>query len=388
MKNLCVFISLILLLSSCNSVKRNQKSLASGNYDDVIELAVKKISKDKNGKNSKEHTLLMKKAFVKVVDKDLNRISFLKKENKAENSREIYYLFCDLDKRQERINPLLPLGNTKFKFKDYSDEIIASKKSFGDYLFNKGNYYLKKNNTLEARVAHQYFGELKEHYSNYSGLDEKLSEAKFLGTDFVFVALNNNTGQIIPKNLEDDLLDFNIYGLDDNQTEYHSRNEASIDYNFAIDLIFRDLLISPERISEKEYKREKNIKDGWEYKLDRNGNVLKDSLGNDIKVDVYKLVRASVNYSTQTKNVIVGGQVVYEDLIKQRIIDKHPLSSEFVFENEFANYRGDKRALTKEDREFIEYDFIPFPSNEQMVFDAGEDIKARLKDILSQNSLR
>ena len=388
MKNLCVFICLVLLISSCNSVKRNQKSLASGNYDDVIELAIKKLSKDKNGKNSKEHTLLMKEAFVKVVDKDLERISFLKKENKTESSREIYYLFCDLGKRQERIKPLLPLGNTTFKFQDYSDEIIASKKRFGDYLFVKGDYYLTKNNTLDARVAHQYFSELKEHYSNYSGLNEKLSEARYSGTDFVFVALNNNTGQIIPQNLEEDLLDFNTYGLDDYWTEYHSRYEASIAYNFGIDLIFRDLLISPERISEKEYKREKTIKDGWKYKLDRNGNVLKDSLGNDIKVDVYKLIRATVNYSTQTKNVIVSGQVVYEDLIRQRIMDKHPLSSEFIFENEFAKYRGDKRALTQEDLEFIEYDFLPFPSNEQMVFDAGEDIKARLKVILSENSLR
>lgn len=388
MKNLYVIICLVLLISSCNSVKRNQKSLASGNYDDVIELAIKKLRKDKNGKNSKEHTLLMKEAFTKVVDKDLERISFLKKDNKLENSRELYYLFCDLGKRQERIKPLLPLGNTTFKFNDYSDEIIGAKKDFANYLFNEGDYYLKKNNTLDARIAYQYFSELKEQYSNYLGLDQKLSEAKFLGTDFVLVALKNRTGQIIPRRLEEDLLDFNTYGLDNFWTEYHNRKEASLDYNFGIDLIFRDLLISPERISEKEYKRQKRVKDGWEYKLDRNGNVLKDSLGNDIKVDVYKVVKATVNYTTQTKNVIVGGQVVYDNLIEQRIIDKHPLSSEFIFENEFAKYRGGRRALTKEDCEFIEYDFIPFPSNEQMVFDAGEDIKLRLKDILSQNSLR
>ena len=128
--------------------------------------------------------------------------------------------------------------------------------------------------------------------------------------------------------------------------------------------------------------------DGWKYKLDRNGNVMKDSLGNDIKTDVYKVVTARVMYTTQSKNVLVGGDVLYRDLLKGRDIDRHPLASEFIFENEFANFRGDERALTEKDLDFMENDFIPFPSNSQMILDAGDNIKSRLKDILKNNPLR
>ena len=69
-------------------------------------------------------------------------------------------------------------------------------------------------------------------------------------------------------------------------------------------------------------------------------------------------------------------------------MDRHPLTTEFVFENEFARFRGDERALTPDDERFLRNDFLPFPSSEQMVLDAGTDIKARLKDILRNNRLR
>ena len=52
-----------------------------------------------------------------------------------------------------------------------------------------------------------------------------------------------------------------------------------------MNLDFRTIDISPEQINEKQIIREKVIKDGFDYVLDKRGNVAKDSLGNDIKVD-------------------------------------------------------------------------------------------------------
>ena len=61
-----------------------------------------------------------------------------------------------------------------------------------------------------------------------------------------------------------------------------------------------------------------------------------------------------------------------------------PIDSGFVFDNLYATYRGDKRALSKEDWDLIGNRQIPFPTNEQMVYDTGEDLKAKLKDIISR----
>ncbi|MCB0458046.1 MAG: hypothetical protein R2776_07650 [Flavobacteriaceae bacterium] len=388
MRAIITLLFMALLLNGCNSVKRNQKFLAQGDYDQVIELAVKKLSKDPYGKNSDAHISFLEEAFMQVVQEDKRRIQFLQQENIPSNTREIYYLYCDLGKRQELIRPLTSLVNLNVKMEDYSQEIISSKNNFADYLFAEGNKYLNRNSVLDAREAYEYFSDLKNIQANYLGLDDKLNEAHFKGTDFVFVELNNQSGQIIPFRLEQELLDFNTYGLDDFWTEYHNRRENGIHYNFGIDLNFKDILISPERISEKEFQRKKVIKDGWEYVLDRYGNVMKDSLGNDIKIDKFITVTAAVTYTEQTKAVQVNGDAVYLDLDINRVINRHPLGTEFIFENIFARYRGDERALTEEDLEFSRNDFFPFPSNQQMVLDAGTEIKERLKEILRNNRFR
>jgi hypothetical protein len=55
-----------------------------------------------------------------------------------------------------------------------------------------------------------------------------------------------------------------------------------------------------------------------------------------------------------------------------------------VFENLFATFRGDERALLNEDRDLVRNRRVPFPSSEQMVYDTGEDLKAKLKNIIGR----
>ncbi|NND62717.1 MAG: lipoprotein [Flavobacteriaceae bacterium] len=394
MKKSILLILVTLLLTGCNSVKRNQKFLASGNYDQAIGLAVKKLQKDKNDRKSHDHVVLLQEAFKKAVERDKRYINSQTKDNSLEALGAIYDTYYGMQRRQDIIRPLLPLysnhlnGNAEFKFVDYTNNIQSAKERYADRLLVTSQNLLSTGNKMDARNAYSFLEELEGFRPNNSNIKNLKQQAIEVGTDFVHVALLNRSGQVIPYRLEQELLDFNTYNLDDFWTEYHEERQNSVDYDFGIRLIFRDIAISPERISEKEYKRKKHIKDGWEYKLDRNGNVMKDSLGNDIKVDVYKWVTARVTYTTQTKSVLVGGDVLYRNLQTNRDIDRHPLSSEFVFQNEFARFRGDERALTEEDLDFIEFDFIPFPSHEQMILDAGDDIKARLTDILKNNRLR
>ena len=99
-----------------------------------------------------------------------------------------------------------------------------------------------------------------------------LQEVHKRGTDFVFVALKNKTRQVIPKRLEKDLLNFDTYGMNDFWTIYHSRKQPSIHYDFNLELVFRDIRISPERIKDREIIREKEILDGFDYVVDANGN--------------------------------------------------------------------------------------------------------------------
>ena len=382
----------MLLLLSCNSVKRNQKFVSSGNYDQAIDLAVKKLQKDKYSEKNSEHVILLEEAFAKAVERDHRRISVLKKESRLESLRELFHLYRNLENRQDHIRPLLPLTygngkNARFRLQDYTDELLEAKQKLGDKLYLRASDYLQRDTKKDARMAYGLLEELKELRPHDASVASMLNDALIIGTDYVYVSLSNRSGQIIPRRLEQELLDFNTYGLDEFWTEYHAERNNSLDYDYGIALVFRQIDFSPERISETEERRTKRIQDGWEYRKDREGNIIKDEDGNPVKFDVFTTVSAVIRITIQNKAALVGGDVIYRDLKGQRDIDKFALGTEFVFENAFATFTGDERALSNEDRVMIKNRFRQFPSNAQMLLDAGDELKNRLREILKNNPI-
>ncbi|NND79701.1 MAG: hypothetical protein HKN53_07375, partial [Maribacter sp.] len=160
---------------------------------------------------------------------------------------------------------------------------------------------------------------------------------------------------------------------------------SNITYDYDMRIELQDINISPEQVNERQIIKEKQIKDGFDYVLDNNGNVVKDSLGNDVKIDKFKTVKCNFYQFTQFKTAQVRGLVSFSDLQTKQVLNSYPLSSEFVFEHIYANYDGDKRALENDLVSMLQLAAVPFPTNEQMVYDAGEDLKNRLKGILTRH---
>ena len=69
-------------------------------------------------------------------------------------------------------------------------------------------------------------------------------------------------------------------------------------------------------------------------------------------------------------------------------LDVFPIDTEFVFENRYGVYRGDERALTNNDRALLQERRVHFPTDEQMVYDSGENLKQKLKRIINSYRLR
>ncbi|PKP24711.1 MAG: hypothetical protein CVU03_11230 [Bacteroidetes bacterium HGW-Bacteroidetes-2] len=391
MKKLLLYLSAVLLISACNSVKRSQKALYSGNYNESIDIAVSKLQKDRNKKNSQEHILILEDAFKKINERDKKRIAFLEKEGNPANSREIFVLYSNLENIQNKISPLLPLYNkengreVKLKFTDYSNDLIKAKQNFVAYLYNQSKAQMQKGNKFGYREAHNTLQEMLNLVPNYNDGQQLLKDAHYFGTDFIFVRLTNNTNQFMPRQLEQDLLNFNPYGLDDFWTVYHSAKQRDIVYDFEINLEFHSILVSPERIGEKQIPLELEIPDGFTYQKDRRGNYVLDSLGNKIKIDKYLVVKGTLYETVQSKSLAIDARVIYKDLKKNQNLNSHPLQTEFIFENIFATFRGDERVLNNDDKQLLKNRFAPFPTNEQMLLDAGSNIKTRLSDILKKN---
>ena len=392
MKKFLLF-SFIGLLLSCSGVKKTQEALNSGNYETAINKAVMNIAENKTKKSNQQYIVLLEEGYKKNTERELQHIKFLKKDGNAANYEEIFNAYGRLKSIQERIRPLLPLQiqdegrRAQFSFKNYDDDIIAAKSKLSEFLYNKANTLLTDANyKADFRNAYNDLNYLQEINPNYKDVISKIDEAYQKGLDYVIVDMTNNTNQIIPKRLEDELLNLNTYGLNSNWTEYHTNRIQNQVYDYQMEVSFQDINISPEQIREKQISKERQIKDGYTFVEDRNGNVVSDSLGNSIKIDKFKTVRCNFYQFTQFKSAQVTGVVNFIDLKKQQKINQYPLTSQFIFEHIYANYDGDKRALDNDLVSLLQLARVPFPSNEQMVYDAGEDLKNNLKNILNNQS--
>ena len=392
MKINLLYTVFILMLVSCSGKKQIEKSLHSGNYDQAIEDALRKLETNKNKERKQDYIIMLQNAYVKAVERDLQSINHLKKDGNPEHFKNIYELYLTLNARQEAIKPVLPLniGNkpVRLDFKDYSNAIVESRQAVSDHMYRTGLQLLKSNHKQDLKEAYNTFHYVDQINPKYKDVRNLMQEAHNLGTDYVIVSIENQTDQVIPRRLEDDLLNFDTYGLDQFWTVYHANPDPKLSYDYAMSLQLKRINISPEKLNEKQLLREKQIVDGWKYQKDSKGNVAKDSLGKDIKIDNIIDVKARYFEYHQFKSTQVLADVVYVDLKSNQTLDVFPITSEFVFEHIYATVKGDERALNQVDRDLLRNRRISFPSNEDMVFDTGEDLKLKLKQIISSYRMR
>ncbi|GGG46696.1 hypothetical protein GCM10011414_15450 [Croceivirga lutea] len=391
-KSILLLFSVI--LASCGGVKKTQQAINEGNYLTAINKSIQNLSKNKTKRGNQEYIRILEDAFAKHSKRELENIAFLKQDGNQANYEKIYTSYVNLKTLQNRIEPLLPLPvydenrEAKFEFSNYDSKLLVAKNNLSEYLYANANELMKNaTSKLDFRKAYDDLSYLEEINPGAYPTANIMQEAHLKGIDYVAVELSNQTEQVIPERLQNELLDFNTFRINDFWTAYHTTPLKNQEYDYLLNLDFNQIFISPEQVQEKQISKEKLVKDGFEYVLDDNGNVAKDSLGNDIKVDKFKKVRCDFYQFTQFKTAQLGAKITLTDLKTQQEVNTFPISSEFVFEHIYAKHSGDKRALENDLIELLNLAAIQFPSNEQMVYDAGEDLKTRLATLLQQNQI-
>ena len=393
MKKITCLLLLTIFTLSCG-VKTTRTMLTSGDYDAAIRKSVEGLRSNKNAKGNQDYVYLLEEAYAKAKERDQRNIEALSKDSNPDNLEKIYETYNLLSNRQELIRPLEPLKlisegrDAQFPMEDYADEIIASKNKLVEYLYTSTKKLLATNDKLNYRKAYEEFLYIKKLNANYKDVSSLIDLALQKGTDYIYVYTKNETNLVIPTKLQNDLLNFGTFGLNDRWTVYHSTKLQGIAYDYGLMVNFRNIIISPEQVKEKEFIKEKQVKDGVKNLLDSNGNVVKDNAGNPIKVDNMITVKAQIYEFKQFKSVQITAKVDYIQNNNNQLIASFPLTSEYVFDYTYANFNGDKRACEDNYLTYFGRKSVPFPSNEQMIYDSGEDVKAKLKDIITKNKFR
>ncbi len=375
-----LFISL-LIITSCSS----SYYLKQADFENAISTSCKKIRK--NSANQFEIDNL-KYAYNKANQIDNNRIAFLLESGEENIWSEIHSIYTRLSNRQETVQSLPDevLNEIDYKEINYGKQISQSKQHAADYYYNKGLTLLAKNTKYAARDAYNYFRKAKRYYSNYKDVNNKISEAKFYGTNHILFRIENQSRITLPEDFEEEILKISLTDLNRKWIEYNTSNNTTIQYDYYIQLSLKHISVSPEDTQRSLYTEEKEIEDGFKYQLDRNGNVQKDSTGNDIKIPIIKVITCNVVETSQHKEAVVSGTVDYINTSTGQLVNTHPVTAVMTFEHHSAEAHDNIDALCTETYNKIGIEPLPYPSNEQMIFDAASILKENTKKIIDDNS--
>lgn len=385
MRKIFTFLVAALLMTGCGS---STKKLQQGNYDAVIDMTVKKLIRKPDAKDAAE----MDRAFRMANERDYERIKFLKMENNPDNYDEIFSRYNMLKERQRKVRTVTPLtveGKTyQYEYVDYDAEMVSAKRKAADFFYNNGRGLLE--NALQKEDYREAYYQLMK-ASEYSGgqfeqIDEMIYTARMKGISRVIVEVTNLAPLQLPQQVEEDLISFDTRGLGNEWVEYHFKHvdeDARYDYMIMVKLL--SINVSPDGVKDTDQVFNKKVSDGYEYVLDANGNVMKDTAGNDIKLQKFKDITCTLIESQQFKSVEIRGEVEIYSMEPERLMQKEPFGAANQFEHISARAIGDLGALTEEALKKSQQEKIPFPTDVEMVMTCTETVKPAIRNAIYAN---
>lgn len=385
MKKLIPAILAVAILSSCAS---STKLMQQGRYDEAINKAVRALMK-KPGRTDDARTL--DKAYQLANGLDEDRIKFLKQEGNPDSWDEVVVRYSNMKNRQNTVRAVLPLNidgqQINYRMVDYDQEIINAKGKAAEYFYNNARQLMKQDNKEAYRQAYNELARAKEYRSGqFQDIDKLMAEARYKGISRVIVQVNNLTHLKLSGEFIENLLEINTADIEDMWVEYHLKDmDRSIEYDYNVLINMEMIRVTPENVTETDKMYKKEVQSGFEYVLDKNGNVMKDTTGNDIKVPKYKTLACTVVESHQFKSVRIDGNLELQSLHPLKLIRKEPLGAENVFEHISARAIGDLGALDQKQLELLKSEFLPFPTDGEMIYNCSETLKYAIRDALYRN---
>ncbi len=385
MKKILLFSFIIpILFSGCGSPK---KQMQSGNYDGAIYKAVEKLRKDRSDTKNIE---ILDQSYRIALEQDNERIRFLKMEGKPDNWDEIYLVYKKMNDRQSIVRTVLPLQTgtktVNFPYVDYMEEMIIAKKKAADYYYAHGQELLSSKTKDGYRQAYYEFIRAKEYAGDYQGIDDLIYETKYMGMSRVIVQVQNQSHINFPPEFQADLLALDLPRLNTEWIEYHTRQlDEDVEYDYIVSVNIKIVAVSPDNTFERDTLIKREIEDGFQYVLDANSNVMRDTLGNNIKVKKYKSVQCALIESVQEKECHIEGDVEVLSFNPSKILKKDPISAESFFEHSSARAIGDINALLPAERAKTSSKPVPFPSDIEMVIRCSEALKMGINAAIQQN---
>jgi hypothetical protein len=236
------------------------------------------------------------------------------------------------------------------------------------------------------RQAYAEFSRAREYVGDYEGIDQMMQESRYLGISRAYVTLKNYSATKFPESFEKEMVALDLPRLNSEWVEYYTTlpgNDTQIDY--LVNINMRSVSVSPDQQFQRDSLVKATVEDGFDYVKDARGNVLKDSLGNDVKVKKYKDLQCALIQTFQVKECIIEGDVEILSLDPEKTIKKEPIGATSNFEHVSARAIGDAGALSAEQKKLLQSQIIAFPTDLDMVLMCTENLKRAIRGFMETN---
>jgi predicted transcriptional regulator YdeE len=380
-----IFI-LTIVLAGCGSSK---KQLQKGNYDAAIQKSVKQLRKDPTDVKQID---ILNQAYKVANEQDNESVRMLKMEGKQNNWDKIYLFYKGLNDRQSLVRTVTPLKangrSVDFPYVDYVPDMVNSKRKAADFYYTHGDELMKSGLKESYRQAFAEYVRVKEYVGDYEGIDSKIQDAKLRGMSKVFISFQNTSMLKFPKEFEDNLLALDLPRLNSEWVEYYTQNfNDNTQFDYYINVNVRRIMVSPDQSLQRDSVIKRKIEDGFTYVLDKTGNVMRDTLGNDIKQPKYKNLQCALVETIQSKTCHIDGDIDVIQMNPNKELKKDPIGAQSNFENISSRALGDIQALNAQQLERTKTSVIPFPTDMEMVIRCAESLKMAIKGTI-QNERR
>lgn len=350
------FIAVSTWLAGCKSAS---KLYQKGNYDEAVQVAVKKLQKDPNDSKLKS---VVQDAYRYAVTDHENRI---RNYSSMDNEMKWEWMYNEYSDLQNLHNVIFkaPSVYELVRPKDYSPDINANASKASDVHYNRGMQLMNDNNRQSFKNAYREFKTAIGFKPGDANIQRMMNEAYDAALTVVAIIPVNNYGfQYASYN-------YQLQNFDNDIIRILQNNTVNEFVKFYSTLETQRLNIVPDEVVEMHFTQINigRINDNYSTREISKEVVVKETVYKpDSVIKQYAKVKAIITTTQRTMSSQGTLSINVRDT-KGRSLWSDNVVGNSSWSTSFSSYTGDERALSDEDRTSLNQTFDTPPREQDVV---------------------
>jgi len=331
------FLYLSILIVGCTTGKN---ALQNGNYDASVAKAVDRL---KSSPKNSEAMQVLTAAYDLALKDHLRRIDEAKLSADVYRWETVLANYQKINWLSDEVNACPTCLTLVPNPQKYIQELDDAKYKAAEVRYTIGVNFMKEKNRVSAKKAYSSFEKAKNLYPSFKDVQKKLDEAYWAAVVRVVVKpikINSSYYQLSNQYFEDQVTQFTQNYQQNRFVIFYSEQQAAserINADQILRMSFDDFVVGQTYVKERVEK------------IKRDSVVIGTTRNN---LPIYGTVKATL--SIFNKQVSSSGLLALTivDVQSAKVLKQQRLSGTYVWEDSWGSYRGDDRALTKQQLNF------------------------------------